>query len=60
MKRIYHPEFPGVTQEVPDADAKSWKDAGWRFTAPDVPEPEPVDPPVPGPEQTPEPESEKG
>lgn len=53
MKRIYHPEFPGITQEVPDADVKDWKDAGWRLTKPDGPVPdEPVDPPVPGPEQT--------
>lgn len=33
-KVVYHPSITGVSYEVADSDAGSWKDAGWRFTDP--------------------------
>lgn len=33
MKRVYHPTL-NSWQDVPDADAKNWTDAGWRATKP--------------------------
>ena len=38
MKTIYHPTLPGVSREVPEKDAAAWKEQGWRFTEPDLPE----------------------
>ncbi len=34
MKRVFHPDLPSW-QDVPEADAKTWKEAGWRLTKPD-------------------------
>ena len=38
MKTIYHPTLPGVSRLIPEKDAAAWKEQGWRFTAPDLPE----------------------
>ena len=33
-KTVFHPTLAGVTREVDESTAGSWKDAGWRFTEP--------------------------
>lgn len=43
-KTVYHPTIPGTSYEVPEADAQKWKEQGWRFTDPKLPEPAPAKP----------------
>jgi len=42
LKRVFHPVFAGVSFEVSEGDAQSWKDMGWRFTDPGIEVSEPV------------------
>jgi hypothetical protein len=39
LKTVYHPHLPGVSYEVPEADAQGWKEQGWRFTESATPVP---------------------
>lgn len=36
MRTVYHPTIPGLSYDVADAEAPTWKAAGWRYTAPDT------------------------
>lgn len=49
MKAVFHPHLPSVSYEVPEVDAKGWKEQGWRFTDPKLPTPEPAPAHVDGP-----------
>lgn len=40
-----HPSFPDVTREVPEADAESWREQGWKRVAKDR-APDPVQQPT--------------
>lgn len=48
-KTVFHPHLHGVSYEVPEGDAKGWKEQGWRFTDPKLPAPAPVEAPGDGP-----------
>lgn len=45
---LHHPSAPGVTHEVTGkADETSWREAGWRVTAPDLPVGDKTEAPAP-------------